>query len=194
MNNRLCWLIVGLGNPGRQYERTPHNVGFHVLDELAERQAVSFQKPVFSQHLLSSFRLDGHRFYLCKPLCYVNRSGSVLPALMRKTGARAGNVIVVLDNVDLPQASLRLKRGTGKTSHNGLRSINTVLPPTEYHCLYVGVGKDKSRDLASYVLAPWSDEADTQYGAAFERAAEHLEQCGRESLQTIMNTLNGRKK
>ncbi len=154
-------LVVGLGNPGRRYERDRHNVGFMVVEELAARHGATF-KGKFSGHV-AELRLAEARLALLKPDTFMNESGrSVQPAAaFYKTPLET--VLVVHDEVDLERGRLQVRLGGGLAGHNGLRSIAGRLGSPEFLRLRVGVGrpgKGDPRDVADFVLAPFAPEDD----------------------------------
>ena len=132
-------LVVGLGNPGARYVDTRHNIGFRVIDLLAERLGVSWRER-FSGRFASA-ELAGARVHLLQPLTYMNRSGQSVVAAARFYKVDPQEILTVHDELDLPFATLKLKRGGGEAGHNGLRSISQQLGSRDYLRLRVGVGK-----------------------------------------------------
>lgn len=152
------WLIVGLGNPGTQYERTRHNVGQMVVDELARRASA-----VFKSHKTDSRVAEGRvvpggpRLVLAKPNTYMNVSGSPVAQLMRFYSLEPGRLIVVHDELDIPFDTLRLKSGGGHGGHNGVRDIASALRSPDFIRIRVGVGRPPGRtDAADHVLSPFT--------------------------------------
>jgi PTH1 family peptidyl-tRNA hydrolase len=155
-------LVVGLGNPGPEYESTRHNVGFDVVEHLARREGVLFEParslerfegpPSFTCARL--FEPDG---LLVKPETYMNRSGTVVPALLAWAGAEPASCLVVLDDLDLPLAKLRLRPHGSSGGHYGLESILTSLGTDRVPRLRVGIGRSQT-DAARHVLARFSAE------------------------------------
>ena len=185
----LDLLVVGLGNPGRQYEHDRHNVGFMVVDELARRHAGTF-KSKFSGHL-AEVRLGDHRLALLKPGTYMNDSGrSVQPAAaFYKTPL--GLVLVIHDEVDLELGRLQTRLGGGLAGHNGLRSIAGRLGSPDFARLRVGVGRPgrgDPRDVADFVLAPFAAEDDA--AAIVGRAADAVESLVVDGLEETQRRFN----
>ena len=167
-------LVVGLGNPGRRYERDRHNVGFTVADELASRHGAKFKGKFSGQ--IAELRLGERRLALLKPDTFMNESGrSVQPAAaFYKTPLEA--VLVVHDDVDLELGRLQVRLGGGLAGHNGLRSIAGRLGGPDFLRLRVGVGRPgrgDPRDVADFVLAPFAPEDDA--AAIVARAADAVE-------------------
>lgn len=147
--------VVGLGNPGREYEATRHNVGFQVVDALASRWRV----PAFrlGRHVLSSRRGGSRPVWLVKPQDYMNLSGPAVAAFATAESLTASQLLVVVDDVELPLGQLRLRPTGGPGTHNGLRSLVEALGEG-FPRLRLGIcGANPWRDLADYVLAPFED-------------------------------------
>ncbi|MDQ4082318.1 MAG: aminoacyl-tRNA hydrolase [Actinomycetota bacterium] len=167
-------LVAGLGNPGREYAGTPHNVGFMVCDELARRRGAPFRGKFSAE--LADVRVDGARVALLKPQTFVNESGrSVVPAVcFYKIDPH--DLVVVHDDVDLEPGRLQARLGGGLAGHNGLRSVAQHLGTQEFLRLRVGVGRPERGDprpVADFVLAPFAAHVDVP--ALVERAADAME-------------------
>ena len=152
------WLIVGLGNPGSEYEQTRHNLGFWVVNLLAERLGANYWK---TEHKALTTRVKPQAatgeaaLLLAKPQTFMNNSGRALSALAQATGVDAlARLIVIHDDLDLPAGELRIKRGGGHGGHNGLRSIIDALGTKDFIRVRIGIGRPPGRmDSADYVLA-----------------------------------------
>lgn len=164
-------MVVGLGNPGPDYEDTRHNAGFWFVERWAGVLGVSFRKPWFRPFSFASVRVDGHLLVLIKPLTFVNRTGDVLEAVFARFGASADDLLVVFDQMDLPPGRVRLKPHGSHAGHNGLRSVDRRLGHDRYHRLAVGVGRPQAADgVIDHVLgAPSADER-----AAIERVLDRV--------------------
>lgn len=169
-------LVIGLGNPGPEYAATRHNVGFDVVDHLARREGLLFESAsALEGHdgpaeftFARSFEPEG---LLVKPLGYMNRSGGVVASLARWAGVGPEAVLVVVDDLDLPTARLRLRPHGGAGGHNGLKSIIESLGTDRFPRLRVGIGRPPT-DAARYVLARFSDGEREAIDAALVEAAE----------------------
>ena len=184
----LDLLVAGLGNPGREYERTRHNVGWLVVDELAARLGASFRSK-FSGALAEA-RADA-RLALLKPETYMNESGRSIAAAARFFKVAPGDLLVVHDDVDLEPGRLQARRGGGLAGHNGLRSIAQALGTQEFLRLRIGVGRPgrgDRRSVADYVLAPF--EPDTDVGTLVARAADAVETIASEGLEAAQARFN----
>lgn len=166
-------LVVGLGNPGAKYELTRHNVGFLVVDALADELGVSFTNDRAHRAEIATGTLGEKRVLLVKPQTYMNLSGESVGMLARYHKVAPTDVIAVHDEVDLPFRELRVKRGGGEGGHNGLRSLTQHLSTRDYIRLRFGVGRPPARQgTADYVLGPWNaDERDALTEAIPEAVA-----------------------
>ncbi len=185
----LDLLVVGLGNPGREYAQNRHNVGFMVVDELAKRHDGSWRSKFSGE--LAEIRLDGHKLALLKPQTFMNESGTSVGAAMRFFKLDPDAVLVVHDEGDLDRGRLQLRLGGGLGGHNGLRSVAQHLKTQDFLRLRVGVGRPgrgDPRPLADYVLANFEahDDADSLVWNAAQ-AVEKLEAEGIERAQAMVN-------
>jgi PTH1 family peptidyl-tRNA hydrolase len=185
----LDLLVVGLGNPGREYAQNRHNVGWMVVDELAKRHGGSWRSKFNGQ--LAEIRLDGHKLALLKPETYMNESGQSVSAAARFFKLDPDAVLVVHDEGDLDRGRLQLRIGGGLGGHNGLRSIQSHLKSPDFMRLRVGVGRPERGDprpLADYVLSDFDphDDADSLVWNAAQ-AVEKLEAEGIERAQAAVN-------
>lgn len=185
-------LIAGLGNPGREYVGTRHNVGFEVMDEIARRHHVAW--PVRStgrDAIEARWRRPDVDVLLVKPLTYMNLSGPAVADLMRFYKIDAPDVLVVTDDVNLPLGRLRARASGSEGGHNGLRSIADALGTIDYARLRIGVGRgDMRRDLADHVLARFEPDERTGIEDAMTRAADACETWISDGLARVMNTFN----
>jgi len=185
----LDLLVVGLGNPGREYAHNRHNVGHMVVDELARRHDASW-KSKFSGRL-ADIRIDGHKVGLLKPETYMNESGRSVRAAAQFYKLEPDAILVVHDESDLELGRLQARRGGGLAGHNGLRSVAQHLGTSDYLRLRVGVGRPgrgDRRDLADYVLADFEPHEDAE--ALVQRAAEAVETLDAEGLEVTQRRFN----
>ena len=188
-DSSLDLLVVGLGNPGREYERNRHNVGWLVVDELARRHGASWREKFSGR--LAELRIAGHRVALLKPETYMNDSGSAVGAARRFFKLEPDAVLVVHDEVDLDHGRLQVRMGGGLAGHNGLRSVAAHLKTPEFMRLRVGVGRPgrgDRRPVADYVLSDFepSDNAE----ALISRAADAVESLDAEGLEPTQARFN----
>ena len=185
----LDLLVAGLGNPGREYERTRHNVGWLVADELARRHDGSFRSKFSGQ--LAEVRDGERRLALLKPETYMNVSGQSVGAAARFFKVEPDALLVVHDDVDLEPGRLQVRMGGGLAGHNGLRSIASVLATQEFPRLRIGVGRPgrgDRRPVADYVLSEFEPEVDVE--ALVSRAADAVETIAREGLEPAQQRFN----
>ncbi len=183
-------LIVGLGNPGPEYENTRHNVGFRVVDELAGRHRETFVMGP-TDALIAKVRLADASTMLAKPLTYMNLSGRAITALCRYFRVDIDDLLVVADDVNLPLARMRARGGGSPGGHNGLASVQESLGTSGYARLRVGVGRgDERRDLSNYVLSRFGREETDLVTEMVGRAAEAAEMFITEGLDRMMNRYN----
>jgi peptidyl-tRNA hydrolase, PTH1 family len=182
-------LVVGLGNPGREYAGNRHNVGWMVVEELARKHGASW-KAKFSGRL-AEIRLDGHRIGLLKPETFMNESGRSVGAAVRFFKLEPDAILVVHDEIDLEPGRLQARRGGGLAGHNGLRSIAAHLKTPDFLRLRVGVGRPgrgDPRKPADYVLSNFTSEEDV--AALVARAAEAVERLDAEGLERAQAQFN----
>jgi PTH1 family peptidyl-tRNA hydrolase len=187
----LDLLVVGLGNPGREYARNRHNVGHLVVDELARRHDGSWKSKFDGQ--LSEIRLDGHKVALLKPETYMNESGVAVSSATRFYKLEPSEVLVVHDEGDFDLGRLELKVGGGLSGHNGLRSIAQHLKTPDFLRLRVGVGRPERGDprpLADYVLSNFEPHDDAEKLIA--RAADVVEQLDADGIEQAQRAVNRR--
>ena len=185
----LDLLVVGLGNPGREYAANRHNAGFMVVDELARRTGSSFRSKFGGQ--LAEARLDEARIALLKPETYMNESGQAVGAAARFFKVEPDAVLVVHDEGDFELGRLQLRAGGGLAGHNGLRSIASHLKTQDFLRLRIGVGRPgrgDHRDLADYVLSDFEPEDDADGLVA--RAADAVESLLRDGLDESRRRFN----
>jgi PTH1 family peptidyl-tRNA hydrolase len=185
----LDLLVVGLGNPGREYARNRHNVGWLVADELAQRLGGSWRSKFSGS--LAEVRLGDRRIALLKPETYMNDSGRPVSAAMRFFKLAPEEVLVVHDDADLDLGRLQARLGGGLAGHNGLRSVAGQLGTPEFLRLRVGVGRPERGDrrpLADFLLSDF--DASTDVGAVVNRAADAVETLVAEGLEPSQRIFN----
>jgi PTH1 family peptidyl-tRNA hydrolase len=184
-------LIVGLGNPGPEYRETRHNVGFKVADAIARRHGLSFaMAPSQVPETFVAKRFGGDPVMLAKPLTYMNRSGEAVAALARYYDVVPGDLLVVVDDIDLPFGRLRARARGSAGTHNGLRSVVGRIG-TEFPRLRLGVGRgDARRDLADHVLSTFGRDETAALEEFIARAADAAEMFAAAGIATVMNTYN----
>lgn len=185
-------LIVGLGNPGREYRDTRHNIGFMVLDEIARRHGLVFaMAPSQVPDAFVVKKFTPPVVLLAKPLTYMNRSGDAVSALARYYDVASPDLLVIYDDVDLPFTRMRARARGSAGTHNGMRSVLERLGTTEVPRLRLGVGRgDRRRDLADHVLATFERDEQSALETFIARAADAAEMFAAEGILKVMNTYN----
>ncbi len=187
----LDLLVAGLGNPGREYADTRHNVGFMVADELARRHGGSWRAKFSGD--LAEMRLDGLRLAVLKPQTYMNESGRSVGAAARFFRVEPESILVVHDEVDLEPGRLQARLGGGLAGHNGLRSVAQHVGTPEFARLRIGVGRPERGDprpVADFVLSPFPTEVDVEGLVA--RAADAVETVAHDGVEEAQNRFNER--
>lgn len=188
-------LIVGLGNPGKRYDRTPHNVGFEVIDALSERLSCPLRNSLRFQARLGAGTWNDRPVTLMKPETFMNASGLAVGALMRKRGLTAGDLIVIVDDAALPVGQLRIRPEGSDGGHNGLRSIGEAIGSRAFARVRLGVGDgEPPEDLAGYVLAPFSATALAEAKKMVHQAAEAVLHILDAGVASAMNRFNAKPK
>jgi len=185
-------LIVGLGNPGREYRDTRHNVGFLVLDEIARRHRLTWaMAPSQVPDAFVVKKFGAEPVLLAKPLTFMNRSGDAVAGLARYYDIGAADLIVVVDEIALPFGRLRARARGSAGGHNGLKSIIERLGTTEFARLRLGVGRgDPRRDLADHVLATFEPGERAELELFIARAADAAEMFAADGILKAMNAYN----
>jgi peptidyl-tRNA hydrolase, PTH1 family len=182
------WLVVGLGNPGREYEGSRHNVGFLVVDELARRHAGRV-KDRGAKSLTGRVRLDDTELILAKPQTWMNLSGQAVKALRAKYGIPLDRLLVVHDELDLPFARLRLRKGGSSAGNHGLDSVIGSLGTKDFARLRVGIDRPPG-DGVDYVLSPFTAGERAQLADVVRRAADAVESTIEHGFDRAMTDFN----
>ena len=184
-------IIAGLGNPGLQYAKTKHNVGFMLLDALAQHLGASPWKEAFTS-LISEVRIDGEKIFLVKPQTYMNLSGESVQSVFQFYKVDMDHLIVVYDDIDLDIGKLRIRKKGSAGSHNGMKSIIKCLGSQDFPRVRVGVSRpDPNRDLADFVLSRVSKDQAEDMKSGLEKAVKTVEEIIRTDIDMAMNKYNG---
>lgn len=181
-------LIVGLGNPGRQYENTRHNVGFRVIDCLAEKLDCKVEKEKYKA-LTGECRLGGEKLLLVKPQTYMNLSGEAVSALAKWYKTEEKDIIIVYDDLALETGRLRIRTKGSHGGHNGMRSIIALLKTENFARIRVGIGKPEI-EVSDYVLGKFSPAEEILIAQAVEKAAEAAMLIIEKGIDKAMNRFN----
>lgn len=183
-------LIVGLGNPGKQYEQTRHNIGFAVIDTLAERLQISLDQAKF-KGIYGSRLIEGEKVFLLKPLTYMNLSGESIIAIMDYFDIDTEDLLVIYDDLDLPVGKIRLRQKGSAGGHNGIKSIIAHLGTQEFNRIRVGINRPSNgMSITDYVLGRFAKEEHEGVIEAVERSADACVEWIKTPFLQVMNTFN----
>ncbi|RMH45276.1 MAG: aminoacyl-tRNA hydrolase [Deltaproteobacteria bacterium] len=186
------WLVVGLGNPGPRYERTPHNIGFRVVDRLAERHRIGGFRDKHGGQLATGTIRDT-RVLLLKPMQYMNLSGHAVQRAAAFHKVPAERIVVVHDEIDFPFGRVRVKSGGGHGGHNGLRSILEQLGEDGFQRVRCGVGRpdrDHGPRVRDFLLSDFPADVEPEVDALTDRAADAVEAVVTDGVRNAMNRFN----
>ena len=187
----MKFLIVGLGNPGVEYENTRHNIGFKVLDTLAELSNTSFKEKRHAK--VAVIKHKGRSFCLVKPNTFMNLSGKAVNYWLQQQKIDYKNLLVITDDISLPFGALRLRGKGSDGGHNGLKDIQAVLGHSDYARLKFGVGSDFAKGRqADYVLSEWSKKEEDVIKSRMEQAGKIVFAFGIIGLARAMSNFNGK--
>ena len=185
------FLIVGLGNIGEKYANTRHNIGFKVLDALAQKEDLKFETQKLGD--LSTYKFKGRTFILLKPSTYMNLSGKAVQYWLTKEKVPLENLLVITDDLNLPFGNIRVKTKGSDGGHNGLKDIQSTLQTAKYNRFRFGISDEFSigRQI-DYVLGEWTDEENKTLTERLERSVELIKSFGTAGINNTMNTFNGK--
>ena len=185
------FLIAGLGNIGAEYVNTRHNIGFKVLDFLANKESLSFETVKLGA--MAQYRFKGRIFFLLKPNTYMNLSGKAVKYWIDKENIPLENVLVITDDLNLPFGSIRIRPKGSDGGHNGLKSIQQVLGTSDYPRFRFGISDEfKKGRQVDYVLGDWDDEEKAKLPERLELAAEIICSFGTAGIGNTMSAFNGK--
>ncbi|QYK54546.1 MAG: aminoacyl-tRNA hydrolase [Fimbriimonadaceae bacterium] len=180
-------MIVGLGNPGAAYQRTRHNVGFDVVEELADRHKIKINKSR-KQALVAELEISGVPVALVKPLTFMNLSGRAVKALAEEFGIKPAAILVITDELDLPVGKMKMKPKGSSGGHNGHKSVIASLQSEEYPRIKIGIGKGGT--TIDHVLSRFDPEERTVINQLVERSADAAEYWVSDGIERAMNFAN----
>jgi len=190
----MLFVVVGLGNPGRNYDGTRHNVGFDAIDLLAHRNNISIKKIKFKS-VYGEGNIGNEKVLLVKPQTYMNNSGMAVLDLYNFYKIPLSNIIVIVDDIDIDFATIRIRAKGSAGSHNGLKSILYHLQSENFPRVKIGIGKKKeNQDLGDFVLSRFDDKERKQIDLAIENAALAVETIIKDGINKAMNEFNSKKR
>ena len=195
MSQMSLKLIVGLGNPEKKYLSTRHNVGFWVLDSLAEKLTKTFSQQKKYESELLEYEFDSKLFHMMKPLSYINNSGIPIRKFIKNKNIEVENILIIYDDLDLDVGKIRLKQGGGSGGHNGLNSIIEQIGSKNFWRLRIGIGKpDDKNKVIDYVLGKPSLDDKNLIHQSIEVMLSEIDAFFNGESVKLMNKLNGENK
>lgn len=190
-NSMKKFLIVGLGNIGEKYANTRHNIGFKILDHLANKEGLTFETQKLGD--ITSYKFKGRTFILLKPSTYMNLSGKAVAYWLTKEKIALENLLVITDDLNLPFGSIRLKTKGSDGGHNGLKDIQTKLNTTNYNRFRFGISDQFSKgSQVDYVLGEWSEDENKTLPERLDTSVELIKSFGTAGVNNTMNAFNGK--
>lgn len=183
------YIIAGLGNPGREYAKTRHNVGFDVVECLADKHSAAMNKLKFHS-VYGEISVNGEKTLLVKPLTYMNNSGIAIREIMSFYKVPTDHLIVIYDDIDIPLGTLRIRPSGSSGTHNGMKSIIYHLQNDKFPRIRIGMGRNPDMDLADYVLQHFSKEERDIVAPIIESAAEAVEELVKNGVNSAMQKYN----
>ncbi len=185
-------IVAGLGNPGKKYEGTPHNTGFEVADELSRLLSCDFRRSLRFKARIASGTGDGQDVLLVKPQTFMNRSGVSVASVMRYRKLTPADLVIVVDDADLPLGRIRIRPNGGSGGHRGMASIIESVGSSDFARVRIGVGHDeRGRGLVQHVLSRFSADEREIIGPVIKRAAQAVMCIVSSGAETAMNEFNG---
>lgn len=187
------YIIAGLGNPGRKYENTRHNIGFIALDLLAERNDIKINK-IKHKALVGEGRISGQKVLLVKPQTYMNLSGQSLQEVMAYYKEEIEKLVVIYDDIDIPMGTVRIRKKGSAGTHNGMRSVVQCLSSDQFPRIRIGLGDGRKGELKDFVIGGFSKEEKAPLEEAVRRAVLAAECIVEKGIDKAMNEYNVRQK
>lgn len=191
IDDKQAWrIIVGLGNPGKQYADNRHNVGFHVVDKLAEKYGLKFNK-MLNRGIAAIGDIEGRRVVLLKPQTFMNESGVCVSPTFKFYKTDPSNLLIIYDELDIPFAQLRLRKSGSAGGHNGMRSIISKIVTQDFPRLRVGIGRPPGRkEAATHVLEDFTRDEAIAMRDVHDRAIAGIVLWLNEGIDKAMNKVN----
>lgn len=183
-------LIVGLGNPGKEYEKTRHNAGFRFIDNYAEKKGLSFNKEKF-KGLYAELNHNGEKVILLKPQKYMNLSGEVINDFMNFFKINPEDILIIYDDLDTEKGKIKIKYKGSSGGHNGLKNIENHLKTQEYKRIKIGISKDKDQDKIDYVIGKVPNKEYELINSVNKKAENIIDDYLNMTFDNFMNKYNG---
>ena len=187
-------IIVGLGNPGKEYANTPHNVGFMAVDEIAKNNNIEFKLSKKHNAMIGEGIISGEQSYLIKPLTYMNLSGNAVRSFVEYYNIDVESILIIYDDMDLPLGNLRIRKSGSSGGHKGMKSIIENLGTSNLKRIRVGVGHPETKnEVVDYVLHQLSKREQETLLHSIQLIPEMIEMCVAHNFEYMMNNYNGSK-
>lgn len=187
-------IIVGLGNPGKEYHETHHNVGFMFVDEIAKSYNVNFKLEKKHQAEIAIIEENGKKHYLLKPTTYMNLSGKAVRSFTEYYKIPMSEILVISDDLDLPVSAFRIRKSGGAGGHRGILSIINECGTNEFARLRIGIGRQENKEVVDYVLSKFSKQDKSLIDDTISYAPNIFVDLVRNDINFVMNKYNGLKK
>lgn len=184
-------LIVGLGNPGREYENTRHNIGYSLLDYIAKYKGLEFKRVKFNAKYLE-YNYNGEKILLIKPLSYMNLSGSVVKCFIDFYKLDLSDILIIQDDLDMNLGKIKIVFNSSSGGHNGIKDIERHLGSRRYARLKIGINNKKNIDTINYVLGKFGAEEQKILNSDYEKLKDIVEDFCSFSLDRLMNKYNNK--
>lgn len=187
-------MIVGLGNPGKQYENTRHNIGFMALDRLADSYGVSWSQETKFQAKVASAMVDGEKILLVKPMTYMNESGQAVEKMSQYYKIDPDNMLIIYDDLDLPTGKLRLRQSGSAGGHNGIKSIISHLGTSNFKRIRTGIDRPDKQSVVDYVLGELRSDEQDKLSSSFDYIQSAVDLwLQSDDFNQVMNRFNQKK-
>jgi len=184
-------LIVGLGNPGREFENTRHNIGFQLLDYIARCKGLDFSKEKFNGKY-TEYNVDGEKIILVKPLSYMNLSGNVVRSFVNFYKIDVKDILVIQDDLDMHFGRIKIVSNSSSGGHNGIKDIEKFLGSREYVRLKIGISNNKAVDTREYVLGKFNKEQVEELNKIYSNLVDLIDDFCKISLEMLKNKYNNK--
>jgi peptidyl-tRNA hydrolase, PTH1 family len=182
------WVIAGLGNPGRKYSRTRHNIGFMAVEGIAQRNGIEFTDR--KEYRIGRGSIEGHNVVLIEPLLYMNRSGPVVNAIIKKFTVRFDNLIIIHDDLDMETGKLRIRKTGSSGGHKGVESIIQNIGAKDFIRVKIGIGREPGTLVEDYVLSKFNRQEISAIKEAFEKTTDAVHSIIADGVDKAMNIFN----
>jgi len=182
------WVIAGLGNPGRKYSRTRHNIGFMAVEEIAQRNGIEFTER--KEYGIGRGSIEGHNVVLIEPLLYMNRSGPVVNAILKKFAVQSDNLIVIHDDLDMETGKLRIRKIGSSGGHKGVESIIQNIGAKDFIRVKIGIGRESGILVEDYVLSKFTRQEISAIKETIGKTADAVHAIIADGVDKAMNTFN----